>query len=127
MSNRLTFQGVIHMSLILILLVMISGSSILANRCVAKDTMTVWKHDKGLFRKPKHSNIWLEYNSNYELVATFKEISRSPEGIIMHDDERGLSILLRSDVSGIKTEEEANFQQLYHGSFTKVADCSEEG
>ncbi|CCW62948.1 unnamed protein product [Phytomonas sp. EM1] len=104
---------------------MISASTVLANRCVAKDAMTVWKHDKGIFRKAKHSNIWSEYNASYELITSFREEKRSQDGVIIHNDESGVSILLRHDICGFKALEESNFQQLYHGSFMRVADCSE--
>lgn len=110
-----------------------------AKDCVTREggTMMAWKHDKGSFQcvnclgaaadAVKSGAVrrqWHEYDHERKLVNAFVEEMREGMQLVLRDEGRDISILLRSDLSGIRTGGEQNFRQLYGGTFMMVVDCT---
>ena len=99
-----------------------------AKLCRESPSSSVWKHEKGSFKRvgPKQ---WKEFNDkNVPNAETFTEVLREGSSIVIGDAKRGVEILLKEDIAGIKQRGDGqaagNFQQLYKGSFLRVVDCT---
>eukprot|EP00759_Apiculatamorpha_spiralis_P015398 PhF_6_TR22051/c0_g1_i1/m.31297 len=95
-----------------------------AKKCSVSSDPRVWAHDKGQFRHVRGTNKWVEMNDKNEVVSTFLEEQRAGSQIVIGSTEREISILLQSDLAGIRNKGQHNFQQLYGGSWLKIADCT---
>lgn len=101
-----------------------------AAECVASDDTTVWKHSNGLFHRYQATPggngkaIWKEYDADRNLLAQYEEKERQNGAVILRDNSRGgLEVLLRRDISALKQPKEREFQQMYAGTFLRVAHC----
>ncbi|KAG5505784.1 hypothetical protein JKF63_05120 [Porcisia hertigi] len=128
--------------LIVMVVVCVSESSFSvahAKDCITRgpEHMSVWKHKEGSFQcnncigaesAALHSRAarrrWTEYDKDRHAVNTFLEGHRDNAQVVLEDDKRGVSILLRHDLSGIRNEGEQSFRQLYQGTFISVVDCT---
>lgn len=110
-----------------------------AKDCVTlgPNSMIVWKYDGGSFQcdgciganavgvnSGTARRRWTEYDKDRNILNSFVEEHREGNKLVLHDESRGMSILLRSDLSGIRSEGEQNFRQLYSGAFISVVDCT---
>ncbi|KAG5479471.1 hypothetical protein LSCM1_04735 [Leishmania martiniquensis] len=109
-----------------------------AKDCItrASSSMIAWKFNEGTFmcdncigvdmltsKNVAFHRRWTEYDSHHHAVNSFVEEHRDDNQIVLHDESRGISILLRHQVSGIRTEGEKDFNQLHSGGFISVVDC----
>lgn len=103
----------------------------------AAGAMMAWKHEQGSFQcvnclgaqaEAVQSGTvrrrWHEYDRERHLVNSFVEEMRDGTQIVLRDEGREISILLRTDLCGIRTAGEQNFRQLYGGTFMAVVDCT---
>ncbi|KAK7194923.1 hypothetical protein NESM_000414500 [Novymonas esmeraldas] len=103
----------------------------------ASTSMIAWRHDQGSFQcdncvGAQASRVvsgavprqWTEYNKERRVLNVFVEEHRDGAQLVLRDDARGVSILLRNDLCGVRTEAEQNFRQLYGGTFMSVVDCT---
>ncbi|GET88392.1 hypothetical protein, conserved [Leishmania tarentolae] len=110
-----------------------------AKDCVTLDpnSMVAWSYGGGSFecdncigadavgiRRGTVRRHWKEYDKNRKVLHSFVEEHRESKGLVLHGENRDVSILLRSDLSGIRTDGEQSFRQLYSGSFISVVDCT---
>lgn len=102
-----------------------------AKNCEARNTLSVWKHGGGMFRRmpspgARGTFVWKEFDNSWNVLATFQESMRdvAQQQVVLVDKERGVSILLRTDVCGIRQTDEQQFQKLYGGTWMRVVDCT---
>ena len=108
---------------------MSSSSLVSAKLCKESRSSSIWKHEKGSFKKvgPK---VWKEFNDkNIPSPDEFEQVLTEGTAVVIHDKKRDVQILLKDDVAGIKNADairrgDPNFNQLYSGSFIKVMDCT---
>ena len=106
-----------------------SSSLVSAKLCKESRSSSIWKHEKGSFKKvgPK---TWKEFNDkNIPSPDEFEQVLTEGTAVVIHDKKRNVQILLKDDVAGIKNAEairrnDPNFNQLYSGHFIKVMDCT---
>ncbi|CAG9573535.1 conserved hypothetical protein [Leishmania major strain Friedlin] len=128
--------------LAVILAVCVAGSLftvVHAKDCITRgpNSMIAWKYEDGSFQCDNcigaHAvgvssgtvrRRWTEYDKDRNILNSFVEEHREGKKLVLHDESRGMSILLRSDLSGIRTEGEQTFRQLYSGAFISVVDCT---
>ena len=119
-------RGVLAMAVLLLVVVSMCLSSTMADAkdCKLKKGHSVWRHGGGTFRRVKGTLLWEETNEKGEKQSVFEEKSREGGGLIIHNAEREISILLRDDLAGIQNKGQHGFQQLYQGSWAKLVDCT---
>mmetsp|Transcript_80259 Transcript_80259/g.93722 ORF Transcript_80259/g.93722 Transcript_80259/m.93722 type:complete len:123 (+) Transcript_80259:73-441(+) len=95
--------------------------------CKVGKSHSAWKHGGGTFRKTAPGSLeWIEYDGNGVAGSSFMEELKEGDQIVITNAERGISILLRNDLAGIRNKGEHNFQQLYQGGWMRVADCTKD-
>ncbi len=100
-----------------------------AKLCKESRSSSVWKHEKGSFKKIG-GKLWKEFNDkNIPSSDTFEQVLTEGTAVVLHDKKRDVQILLKDDVAGIKNSDaikrgDQNFNQLYSGHFIKVMDCT---
>ncbi|KAG5506153.1 hypothetical protein GH5_05836 [Leishmania sp. Ghana 2012 LV757] len=130
------------LALVVLLTVCMVGSpfaEVHAKDCITRkpSSMIAWKFKDGKFlcdncigvnmetvRSGAVRRCWTEYNQDHHATNSFVEEHRDGTKVVIHDENRSLSILLSSEVSGIRNEGEQNFRQLYSGTFISVVDCT---
>lgn len=110
-----------------------------AKDCLTRSpgTMMAWRHEQGAFQcnncmgagadavsSGATRRLWSEYDKSRQLLNTFVEELREGAQLVLRDEGRDISILLRSDLCGIRTGGEQNFRQLYGGTFMSIVDCT---
>lgn len=117
-------------ALLVLLMAVALATTASAKNCEAKNTLSAWKHGGGMFRRMpnpevKGTFVWKEFDNNWNVQATFHETSKEwqQQQVILEDKSRGVSILLRADVCGIKQSGDQQFQKLYSGGWVRVIDC----
>jgi hypothetical protein len=107
--------------------------SVDARMCTQAAQSSVWKHDKGSFKRMPGTNPpeWREYDSNnVPSKDVFVESLREGTAIVIHDKKRNIKVLLKDGVAGLQNSEavnrnDGNFAQLYAGNFVVVMDCTQ--
>ena len=95
-----------------------------ARTCRTLKAKNAWKHQGGTFRKVPRTLIWMEYDNKGIATSEFHEEMREGDQVVITSEARGISLLLRGDLAGIRNRGEHNFQQLYQGHWMKMVDCT---
>lgn len=93
--------------------------------CRVTKSNSAWKHAGGSFRRKSSGSLeWIEYDGEGKAQSEFVEETREGDQLVITSHQRGISILLRHDLAGIRNRGEHQFQQLYQGHWMRVADCT---
>lgn len=111
--------------LLVIALFLLSDCTVSGKLCRTLKARTAWKHAGGTFRKVLRTTSWIEYDNKGNAGSEFLEELKEGEQLVITNEARGISILLRSDLAGIRQRGEHNFQQLYGGGWMKMVDCTQ--
>ncbi|CUG90241.1 membrane-associated protein, putative [Bodo saltans] len=124
---RLTCMSALLLVAALLLAVLGTPTSVDANLCKVGKSNSAWKHGGGIFRRKGPKSIeWTEYDNDGKAGSDFVEETREGDQLVITNQVRGISILLRHDLAGIRNRGEQQFQQLYQGGWMKVADCTKD-
>jgi hypothetical protein len=125
--RAVSFTSTLLLAAVLLLLVLGTSTRVEANLCKVGKSNAAWKHNGGIFRRKGLKSIeWTEYDNDGKPGSDFVEETREGDQIVITNHARGISILLRHDLAGIRNRGEQQFQQLYQGGWLKVADCTKD-
>lgn len=127
MVSRAQFTATKYVVVAAILAIVLCTVTVDANLCKVGKSNSAWKHNGGIFRRKGPKSIeWVEYDNDGKAGSDFVEETREGDQLVIGNQERGISILLRHDLAGIRNRGEHQFQQLYQGGWMKVADCTKD-
>eukprot|EP00008_Paramoeba_atlantica_P015169 CAMPEP_0201495002 /NCGR_PEP_ID=MMETSP0151_2-20130828/51399_1 /ASSEMBLY_ACC=CAM_ASM_000257 /TAXON_ID=200890 /ORGANISM="Paramoeba atlantica, Strain 621/1 / CCAP 1560/9" /LENGTH=103 /DNA_ID=CAMNT_0047883687 /DNA_START=44 /DNA_END=355 /DNA_ORIENTATION=- len=102
-----------------------SAKNISAATCTLRNEPRLWQHDKGEFRRSRgKSNSWEEINEEGQITSRFTQQQLSGRQVILRNNERDITLVLTEEMAGIRGKGQEQFQQLYAGSWVKIADCT---
>ena len=121
MSLRIVCSTV---AILLVVLLAMCATAVDGRTCRTLKAKNAWKHQGGTFRKVPRTLTWTEYDNKGIALSEFTEEMREGEQVVITSEARGISLLLRGDLAGIRNRGEQNFQQLYQGHWMKMVDCT---
>jgi hypothetical protein len=120
LATKLAFSVIV----LLLLLLLLAPEGAHARNCRTLKAKNAWKHQGGTFRKLPRTLTWVEYDGKGIATSEFTEELREGDQVVITSQSRGISLLLRGDLAGIRNRGEQNFQQLYQGHWMKMVDCT---
>ena len=111
-----------------------------ARECVKRggsQSKVLWKHAEGHFKRVRFNSdgksVWSEVDKEGKITSIFVEKFKEPSGgIVIHNSERNVDILLRPDIAALRTPknegpvaQDGDFSVLYHGGWINILDCTD--